>query len=297
MTIRSVSDSIRVSRRAFLCISASYMLPLAGRDAYVSALILDEACGFKPVEAQSSVPSLYVFNARDSNRLVLAALFPPDMASAKHVGTDSYRVTLHAGDRRWTISEGGAVLAAPPSEQNAAHVFAGRVSYTSAHEAEVFQAFVVEAPRDRAYEGKNLPVWATLRHRDGSQHGVGNPLYTRITAHDAEWSAFIEAWRLPQNQSALSAYLSKRVAEIATHAGAIANPEAHGERVAKLALPGVLNIRQDLPVGFNFAHQNGRHPNDDAQAVVESMLTGRVGNGSTRVRSNAVDVFPYFSLV
>jgi hypothetical protein len=98
---------------------------------------------------------------------------------------------------------------------------------------------------------------AEFGHQDGKQHRVGNPLCTRITACDAEWSTLMESSHSPQNQGLLSNYLSKRIANIAARAGTIKNPEAHGARVAKLALPDVLNIRQDLLVGCNFAGQNG----------------------------------------
>ena len=50
------------------------------------------------------------------------------------------------------------------------------------------------------------------------------------------------------------------------------DPELHGRRLACILLPDVLRYDPKLPAGFTFAAQNGRHPEEASDIVVNAFF-------------------------
>ena len=81
---------------------------------------------------------------------------------------------------------------------------------------------------------------------------------------------------------------------MAAAAGGIVDPDAHGRRLAALLLPDVVSYRPELPVGFNFAGRNGRHPADDTANTVRTVLKGAVAQPVAATPFRLCEEFPYF---
>jgi hypothetical protein len=76
--------------------------------------------------------------------------------------------------------------------------------------------------------------------------------------------------------------------------GNVGDPEAHGRRLADLLLPDVLRYDPNRPLGFTFADQNGRHPQDASELVVNSILTGDLLSARAGPNVTLQEEFPYF---
>ncbi len=92
----------------------------------------------------------------------------------------------------------------------------------------------------------------------------------------------------------LAAPLERRIATLAAAGGRIADSVSYARRLAARLLPDVIPYRHDLPVGFNVASQNGRHPADDTASVVTTVTTDAVTFRARATRFPLSQSFPYF---
>lgn len=231
-------------------------------------------------------PELFVFRSPDESKLVCAVVVPA--ACSTH-----FDVRIHAGPKSWTVGGVRAVVPGAVTKCNDGAVFAGEVLGHSRAAAPRSTAVVIEGRPDLVRPGESLDVWAELRVKDGSRLRVGSPFVAALLAVDPAMSQRYHAASPAEDRGLFTEALAGRISAAAI-GGGVADPGLHARRLVICLLPDVIRYRPDLPVGFSFASQNGRHPADDAMAVVETVLTGAV---APRAKSNRVRLtggFPYF---
>jgi hypothetical protein len=285
--------TIRIPRRSLLGASA-----FASASSLVSVSALTSASPSTLGVARSSSASttvrsaadLFVFRSNDSSNLVFAVLSPE---SAAPVSPARFDVSIHAGPRSWTLSGVRSLQTGAIAERRHSRLFAGEVVGRNAVLGVRYTAIVVESPSDFVPAGEILDVWAEVRNENGARTRVGSPFLAGILARDPALSSAYHATSSAEDPALFTSLLASRLATIGT-AGGIANSHEHARRLAARILPDVIHYRTDLPVGFNFASQNGRHPADDTATVVQTILTGSVARRPTSRPIRLTANFPYF---
>ena len=172
-----------------------------------------------------------------------------------------------------------------------ARSFVGPVYFSSQNPLATRVGVVIEASPDLAGAGESLEVWAEIRGKDGSRSRIGNPLVAEIIARNPALADIYHSITPDQDQSILAGALAGGIADMSI---GVADPQAHGRRLASILLPDVVRYEPGAPVGFNFADRNGRHPADPVQAVVETLLAGTVVPARASETITLGNEFPYF---
>jgi hypothetical protein len=227
---------------------------------------------------------LFVFPAPGTGNPVFAIV---TSTTGAHPSPPAH-MRIHAGPRSWAVE---ASRFARPWERNGDRFFAGEVSGDgpgTRHDAVVVESGLTGT----------AAAWAESRAEDGSRFRVGTPFVAELLSRDPVLRAAYHTASPAEDVALFSGAFQKRLAAMAASDGVVADPEAHARRLAARLLPDVLVYRPDLPAGFSFASQNGRHPGDDAAAVAATVLTGAVtARASAAPRFRMTDSFPYFSIV
>ena len=263
-----------ITRRNALGMGASLMLPFFGQ------------CG---TAGRVSIESeLFVFNAPKSKNLVLAVTFAANK--------DRFNVCIHANNYSWTINRRKLTQASEISERQDGRIFVGEVLGLTLRAGKLHNAVVHETSTDFLAATKSLSVWAEIFAEDGSRFRVGSPFVAAIVAGDPALSKIYRTASPAQDRVMFTGAFAERLSEIAAAQRAVADPRAHGRRLADLLLPDVITYRPELPIGFNFASQNGRHPSDETAAVVSAVLTGAATLRPPATAFRLSEDFPYFPL-
>jgi hypothetical protein len=88
--------------------------------------------------------------------------------------------------------------------------------------------------------------------------------------------------------------LARAIAMRARARGQIADPEAHGRRLAATFLPDVLYYDSKLPFGYTFASRNGRHPSESTVELVNTIVEGGPFSHMPMATYRLERQFPYF---
>lgn len=295
MNIPTLSRPIHLSRRAFLRVGASTALPFLAFPAMSQQVVraLNTEVTMNPSIPRSS--DLYVFDEPHSRSLVIALLVPAESTAGHKASQAGFQAIIHAGNRAWSLWSHAAQSSAMISEHGSARFYVGDVAENDTHRRESRRAVIIESPLDHLHTDDDLQVWAEVYPQDRPHFRVGNPFVTHIMASDP-WRKARHFFLSPlSDQTLLSRYIAERAEAIAADAGSVANPRAHGARVAAIALPNVISYRPNLPVGFNFVQQNGRHPGDDVVSVVETVVSGTPTHRAPCSPIRLGTTFPYFS--
>jgi hypothetical protein len=244
--------------------SVSRRFVLAGFGAAMSVGVTRDA----PASA-ATPPDLFAFRACGIGNIVFAVVAPANVLPAGQAV-----VTFHAGTR---------ALVADASASAGSQLFAGDVGGRT--------AVVLEIPADFVRPGDSLDVWAEINSQDRGRTRVGGPFLTKILARDPALSRLYHASSPAQDRPLFANALIDRIAATSR----VANPILHARRLVDLLLPDVITYRPDLPAGYTFADQNGRHPADETAAVVETMLTGTPVLRPATSPVPLTDTFPYFA--
>ena len=242
---------------------------------------------------------LFVFRAASSGNLVLAVTFLSTRALLARPGQSGFEVRIHTGwhvgATSWTVGGPRPLQADVVSHHRAGRSFTGEVGGRQGFEGTRWQAVVLETSPGFVRAGESLGVWAEICTDDGSRVRVGNPFVAAILARDPLLSALYHAASPADDPVLLAGPLAEHGAIMAATRGSVADPDAHGRRLAALLLPDVLSYRPELPIGFTFAQQNGRHPADATAAVVATVLTGAIARGKPATPFRLAETFPYFA--
>jgi hypothetical protein len=264
-----------ITRRAALGFGASLIVPLMGRASTSS--------GGKIVDLD-----LFVFRSPITDRLVMAVVCSGDSNPAK--------VCIHADKRNWTIEGGRFMRNGATSMRGEDRLFHGKVLSERSRTGEIRNAVVVETPFNTLQMRKSIDVWAEAWTANGSRARVGSPLVTKALALDPVLTRIYQSARPENDRHVVGTAFASRLSAIAATNGAVTDHAAHGQRLAALLLPDVIKYRPELPVGFTFASQNGRHPADETAAVIETILTGTPALCAAPNAFPVVEQFPYFQL-
>ena len=247
------------------------------------AAILAAGTAFPPRKPAGLDPcDLFLFRAPRSAHLVAAVVGSSEPLPGE------YEARIHAGPFCWKARVAQSSLI---SERSDARVFVGAVRRHGSDGESTHNAVVWESMTDWTSE---VAVWAEICYPDGARTRVGSPLVASLLAGDRPLSLAYHAGSPDEDRVALTDAVAVRIADIASRVGHVADPRAHGRRLADLVMPDIIGYRPDRPVGFNFASRNGRHPADDAASVAATMLTGAVSAQRTSARFRLGDTFPYF---
>lgn len=256
--------------------------------AFAGAMTLGLARQSFAAPASPARADLFVFRAPDTDHLVLAVVsaVSPEMP---HKPVSDVR--FHAGTQSWKITRRAVAQSSMPSGGTGVRVFAGTVLGPSGL---TYEATVLEtADLAGSASSEGLSVWAQIDTADGSRMRVGSPVVADLLAADPALSRIYHAATPTEDRALFMKALARRIAQ-RTELRAL-GADTHAKRLAGLLLPDVITYRSALPVGFNFAGQNGRHPADRTAAVQETLLNGAVAPGASSTAFVLTPAFPYFS--
>jgi hypothetical protein len=263
----------RITRRTALGLAAGLIVPLVGQAETFSG-------------RKVSDPDLFVFKAPSPDRLVIAVAFSGDGQRTK--------VRVHADKRSWTLGNANSIQTDTYVKRGIDRVFVGEVLSQSPRKGELRNVVVIEMPFHSLREPGSVEVWAEILSENGSRLRVGNPLLAKALALDPALARIYQSTWPKLDRLLLRNDLANRLAAIAASDDTVANPNAHGQRLAALLLPDVIKYRPELPVGFTFASQNGRHPSDNTAPVVATILRCAHSICSAPNSFQALETFPYF---
>ncbi|CAM2157274.1 protein of unknown function [Pararobbsia alpina] len=255
----SLTDSGTVSRRAFLGAAAAVALPLVVGTSAAHAVLLSQA---KTVLGVGSPPAhfkhdIYAFHGHTTDRCVLAVTVRTVSDAGFALQARPAAVTFRTRDREWPVGLAGADARPDYDTEGAHRAFSGFVQSVGNDRADAIHAVVLELPiaEVMANNVEEQHVWAEIRLETGQVLRAGNPFASHLA-----------------------------------RGGAVSNPP----RAAQLARHDGLSFKPGQPVGFTYADQNGRHPADHVDAVVDTLLFGRASDITARSALAWRDMFPYF---
>jgi hypothetical protein len=200
-------------------------------------------------------------------------------------------VRVHAGSQSWRfqISDESVTSFA---RQYDCRLFCGRIVAEAHGGPEIVQAVVVEAP-SRTLTGVN-GVWAEQLMRRGVRHRLGSPFLASLVEGDRALAELYHATSPAEDLGVMQKEVARVIAARARRSGQIANPDAHGQRLAVALLPDVLHYNSALPSGFTFAGRNGLRPDEADATVVDAILGASATAGLPARRFRLQGLFPYF---
>ena len=227
---------------------------------------------------------LYVFRGAGENRTVLAA-----SGSALHDGST---IHVHAGVKSWTIQmpNRNSIF----TQERGSLIFAGDILNRLAGHQPPLKAVVIEVPTDRIFAGGPTPVWAERISTQGQRLRIGSPFMAQLIVGNESASKLYHASSPTQDGEELNRLVAEAICVKAEAHGYAGNARLYGRRVASAITPDALRFDPTLPVGFTFAAQNGRHPDDAAQSIVDTVLRGSVTPPVAQSRFPMRGEFPYF---
>jgi hypothetical protein len=240
-------------------------------------------------------PELFAFRSPANGNLVFAVVGSVVDTSSGMPSRTKFDVRIHTGRKSWMVKGLRSLRTGALSHLHDSRLFAGEVVGPCTDAGIRYHAVVLESPPDFGRAAEKLAVWAELRSEDGWRFRVGNPFVAALLARDPALSNAYHTASPSEDRALFTEAVAKRIAVMAAADGNVANPHAHARRLAARVLPDVIEFCPDLPVGFNFASQNGRHPADNAGAVAVTVLTGAVASPVIATPFGLTTKFPYFS--
>ena len=203
------------------------------------------------------------------------------------------QVRIHIGTKQWEFDVTDKVSKLKTGQVNGPSVYVGEILSPLAAQKAIFKAVVISIPNRAIADSKPVSIWAE-RISSGLRHRTGTPFLSTLIAGDEQLAKWYHSSSPAQDRKLLSQPLA---AAIATRAkGAVANPAAHGVRLASVLLPDVLYYDVSLPPGYTFAAQNGRHPLESSNELVNAFLQGGLASQKPTPKFHVQKSFPYFRL-
>jgi hypothetical protein len=256
------------------------------------------AIGSAPAWSRSyNMPSraeLFVFTAPNTGNLIVAVTSFEDQTRPWLSGSG---VRIHIGRKSWMVNtlknDRTNDRTNTISRIQDGKLFVGGVLRPSENGLVEAYAAAIELSSGLGLENDSLDVWAEVIQENGSRYRVGNPFIAEIMSQNPALSKLYHKTSPDQDLALLARGVADHIAAIS---GGLANPWAHGRRLASVLLPDVIRYRQGSAAGFNFASQNGRHPSDATAMVVQTVLTGAVGTCVAPQLAELEGNFPYLSV-
>jgi hypothetical protein len=230
---------------------------------------------------------LYIFRGSDANRTVIAATWT---ALYDHGST----LRVHAGEETWNVEVPDGSSSPTFANERGCQIFAGDILNRSVGNDARLKAVVIEAPTNGIWKDRSLSVWAERISQQGHRSRIGSPFMAKLLAGNVPAAKLYHAGSPETDGEELTRLVAAAVSVNAHASGYVGNAELYGRRVASAITPDAMRFDPHLPVGFTFAAQNGRHPDDAAQSVIDTVLNGTLTPEVSRSRFPLKGEFPYF---
>jgi hypothetical protein len=230
--------------------------------------------------------NLYVFPGGSSGRTTIAATWPI-------LSRLSSELRVHVGEHSFTIPVSKDSSDSSRWDDNGGQFFSGDLLIRTAERDLRVKGIVAELPNDMFAQQGFTNTWAE-RIANGVRHRIGSPFLADIIAKDSRAASLYHASSPHLDDEALSGIVAAVVTKNAESSGYAGDAQKYGRRVASALMPDVMRYNPHLPVGFTFAGQNGRHPNDAAQSVVTAVVSGVLAYTPNPPRLRLNQHFPYF---
>jgi hypothetical protein len=231
-------------------------------------------------------PELYAFRGSSENSIVMAATW------TALSGQDS-QVRIHAGERHWAVEIPAGLSNSTSVSESGCRIFRGFILDRTAGRNAQTQAVVIEAPSQIISSGGATPVWAERISR-GTRLRFGSPFMARLVAKSIPVAKLYHASSPAEDGEELRRLVAEAISVNARQNGYMSNALPYGRRIASAITPDALRFDPQLPVGFTFAAQNGRHPKDAANSVVDTVLNGALAAPDPQTSLPLTGQFPYF---
>jgi hypothetical protein len=239
--------------------------------------------------------NLYAFPSPRTKKTTVIALTWPIVP---HEGITGWQpvseVRIHSGWQRWDVRGLENYEDAMTPEEKGCRTFAGSILSGQNPKGAILKAVVVEAPTEIFARDGAAGIWAERFTKAGGRDRIGSPFLAKILAGNRVLPDLYHRTSPEGDRGRLMQQVAAAISTKAPLKGNVGDPEAYGRRLADQLLPDVLHYDPNRPLGFTFADQNGRHPQEAAAQVVNSILTGDVlsARGCPSVRLQ--EEFPYF---
>jgi hypothetical protein len=243
----------------------------------------------------SNRANLYAFPGVQPGTTVIAATWPVRLNRFDWGAQKESQVTIHAGSRKWDVDLPGGAMDAALSEQNGSRIFAGSVATQHGTDGVVLKAVVIEMPENVLYGSGPMDIWAERTLHTGQRQRVGSPFIAALLKEDAGLANSYHRLSPSDDRAVLMEDTVKVIAAKARKSGMPGDPDAYARRLASRLLPDVLRYDPQWPSGFTFAAQNGRHPEEVSDLVVDTILNGSPASGSPKADVRLQKAFPFFS--
>jgi hypothetical protein len=230
---------------------------------------------------------LYVFRGSAPDTTVIAATWT---AMYDHQST----LIVHAGGQNWTLGVPDRFASAAFADDRGCQLFAGDILNRRVGHGARLKAVVIEAPTHTVSAGGSVPVWAERISQQGHRLRIGSPFMSKLAAGNLPAARLYHASSPAQDGEEITRLVAEAISINAEASGYRGNARLYGRRVASAITPDALRFDPHLPVGFTFAAQNGRHPDDAAQSVVDTVLNGTLAPEVSRPNLPLAGQFPYF---
>jgi hypothetical protein len=241
-------------------------------------------------------PNLYAFAGAPRDTTAIAVTWQEQVDQSKMDLKPSSKICVHAGSTTWEVEVPNQAL---PKVQRSddMSVFIGEVLSPSGVGEELVRAVVIELPNQVMGRSGAAGIWAEYNAASLRQR-IGTPFLANFVAADQSLATIYHCSSPAEDRDRLTSPLAKSIAARLQANGFSSNSLSQGRRLASALLPDVLRYDSDCPAGFTFAAQNGRHPSELTDEVVNALLNGGASSASS-VRSayQSVESFPYFRQV
>lgn len=275
--------------RGLVC-ALAYLVP--GRMLRAMAKPRSEALGVDRVQGGVN---LYAFPSPRTKKTTVIALTWPIVLREGLKGCQSVsEVRIHSGWQRWDVRGLESHEDATTPEQKGCRTFAGSILSGQNPNGAILKTVVVEAPTEIFARDGAAGIWAERFTKAGGRERIGSPFLAEILAGNLALADLYHRTSPEGDRGRLMQQVAAAISAKAPLEGNVGDPEAYGRRLADQLLPDVLRYDPNRPLGFTFADQNGRHPQDASELVVNSILTGDLLSARACPSVGLQEEFPYF---
>jgi hypothetical protein len=239
--------------------------------------------------------NLYAFAGPIGETTVIALTWPQQSRDSGRDMDPITEVRIHTGPESRSISMPSENTRAVEWEDNGCRVFTGSVCAATEAEERQVNAVVLEMPKHVVLGKPAMEIWAELQSESGARRRIGSPFLSELVAKDDALADLYHASSPAVDLQLLAAGVEEAVTARACAAGHVSKPQQYGRRLVSSLLPDFLHFDPTQPSGFTFASQNGRHPAESSDVVVNSLLSGSPAIGSSAPgTAHLKSDFPYF---
>ena len=287
--------SQEVTRRTFLssglaCAAAWIIPPWLLAEAVPSAGSVAPSSHQAAVKAESN---LYVFPGPQPETTAIAVTWWASKSEGGRDRISESQVRIHAGSKTWNFRVESQAAVSNVGFDDVTAVYVGEILIPEKVQDRVAKAVVMSAPNRATTHNGSTGFWAELLE-SGSRVRVGTPFLSSLVADCDQLAHLYHACSPAEDRRLLMRPLARAIAMRARARGQVADPEAHGRRLAATLLPDVLYYDPKLPSGYTFASRNGRHPAESLVELVNTVVEGRPFSNVSGTTCRLERQFPYF---